>query len=908
MTQTPGNKVTVGTRLTLDRGRGEAYVGAVRLDIDLAAYLVLEALVDADGAVVDPAAFRQRYGARKLWESVAGINDALARCEPAAGYVAHYPGQGYQLVRALPAAPRPLGRSGEMSTVGDLLRKHRFVTIVGPGGMGKTTLARAVVADSAHRYPDGVRFIDLPVLAEGRELVGALGAALGMSQLTRDGLSQLTASLRGLGMLIVFDCCEHSTTLAAQASEALLRAAPGIHVLCTSREPLLAHGEHIFRLGPLALPDAGAVHDAAGAAGFSGIALFVARADSDSPAGFVLDDRNVALVCEICRSVEGVPLALELAAALVRPLGLQKLARETSACLLASEAASVHLGERHRTLSTMLDWSYDVLAPHEQKVLRSLSVFRGGFTLEAAGTVAADAALDPDGVVETVIELASKSLVSMSAEGGGYRPRLLGLTREYAYDKLVRSGELTAMQARHAGWLDSLMERLERDWTVLPRDAWVDLYSPWVDDTLAAIEWALGPGQEPLLGARLAGAGFALGDQIGVAREFYGVVERALQALGKLADPPALVLLRLIAVNGDGRDLSGIPFAKLMADAEQSLQLARRSGLPQLQTGPLVSLWGWPYVRGDYPAAIAGAERIVREGEAGADPYLELIGQRTMAQSLHFAGRHAEAHRYAMLALANSHRRIPLFYLPSPLKVGTSVRIILARLLWMEGAADQALAMSEEALESSESDRPVAMCQVLAMASVPVALWRGETALAARLVARLRERAERHGMGYWVDWAARFEDVLDVTEGRARPQYRASFADTHEFSAKFRDHLVTFDPSLLTDDAVQRADAGMVGWCVPELMRAQALRRLAADAADRDGTAAALLRRALALAQKHDALAWSLRSATSLAALHLRQGDAAQARATLAPILVRCTEGLDTADVRAASILMAALG
>jgi hypothetical protein len=226
----------------------------------------------------------------------------------------------------------------------------------------------------------------------------------------------------------------------------------------------------------------------------------------------------------------------------------------------------------------------------------------------------------------------------------------------------------------------------------------------------------------------------------------------------------------------------------------------------------------------------------------------------------------------------------------------------------MEGAADQAVAMSDEALDASERDRPVAMCQVLAMAAVPVALWRGETVLAAQLMRRLRERAERHGMEYWAGWARRFEEGLDVIEGRAAAESQSFFTDTQAFSAKCRDHLVTFSPILLTDDAIARCTAGMVGWCAPALLRAQALRELSRDAADREGAAAALLRRSLALAHEQGALGWSLRSAASLAALYGRQGAGSQARATLEPVLARCHEGGATADLRSARALMDSFG
>jgi predicted ATPase len=804
------------------------------------------------------------------------------------------------------SAKRLLGRSEELARVSELLQETRFVTIVGPGGMGKTTLARAVAAHCEELYPDGVHIVDLAVLAEGRELAGALGVALGIERLTREGLAQLAPSLRGQRMLIVFDCCEHHTGVAAHASEALLRAAPGIDVLCTSREPLLAHGERIVRLGPIGLPGPAEASSAALAARVPAIELFVARAHGDGAAGFVLDDGNVALVCAICRAVEGGPLALELAAALVRPLGLRKLAQQTSRWLFEPASADQHTGDRHRTVSSMLDWSYDALSPEEQRVLRCLAVFRGGFTLEAAGAVAAGEGLEREDVLDTVIELAGKSLVSMGGDGAR-RPRLLDLTREYAYDELVRSGELIAVQRRHADWFGALMDDLDRDWMTMSRNEWVALYSPWIDDILAAIDCCLGPGGNALLAGKLAVIGFSVGDQLGYSREFQDRVQRALEAVSLLPDPPPTIMLRLLTVAGNGRDVSSRPFMELKHEFEQCMALARRTGRPLLQGAPLISLWGSPYVRGDYPASLAGAERMVEVARDSADPVLELIGQRTMAQSLHFLGRHREARGFAALTLANSHRRIPFSCLPSPMDAGTSIRITIARMLWMEGAADQALAMSEEALALSESDRPVAMCQVLAMASVPVALWRGETAHAAELAHHMREHAERHGMGYWADWARRFEHGIDVIEGSAEAHSGTSFTDTQSFSAKCRDHLVTFSPMLLTGDAIARVEAGTVGWCAPELLRAQALRRLSADVIDSGGAAAALLRRSLAMAEEQGALGWSLRSATSLASLYRQKGAIPEARAVLEPVLARCREGRGTADPRAALALMASL-
>ena len=790
-----------------------------------------------------------------------------------------------------------LGRDAALAGADRHLQQHRMVSIVGAGGMGKTTLAQALTAQVAPRYGDGVVLVDVGALAEGRQLAAALATALGAPHSSTGGLGQLAAFLRARRLLVWFDSCERHLEVVAEASEMLLRAGPSIDVLATSREPLRAQGEWIYRLGPVALPPAGLRCSAGEAAAFAAVALFVARANVHASGAFTLDDGNAALVCALCRQLDGVPLALELAAALVATLGLGRLAAQASARLLQRPRAR----GRHASLSAMLDWSYDVLAPAEQQVLRRLAVFRAGFTLEAAAAVAADGVDTVADAADTVIELGAKSLVSMHGDAGE-RHRLLDLTRDYAYAKLAASGELAAMRARHARWLCTHMARCERDWELLPRRAWVALYGPWIDDLLAAIAWSLGPGGAPLVGAELVAIGFSLAEQVGAGREFTPWVERALDLLKALPAPPAPLVLRLLFACGDKRDPTHFGLPDKISEAEQVLAFARSTGAIGDQVAAMISLWGWPFVRGAFPAALVAAERMVRAGADSGDAVLTLIGQRTLAQSLHFMGRHREARIAAESALANSARRIPLAYCPSPVQVRTSMRIILARLLWMEGASDRALAMVGEAIESTEDDRPVALCQVLGMAAIPVAIWRGEHARAAQLCARLRDRAERNGLEYWADWGMRFDDSLAVIGGAAAPG-RPSLTGSESSTAMHRDHLVTFLPALLDTDAARRSEAGEVGWCGPEVLRSRALRRASVDA---EG-AERLLRESLALAQAQGAHAWALRSATSLAALQLDAGAVMAAHATLAPARMALREGAGTADLLTADALLAAI-
>jgi non-specific serine/threonine protein kinase len=402
-----------------------------------------------------------------------------------------------------------IGRTREQVTVARLLQEAPLLTLTGAGGCGKTRLAIEVARAVVAAYPDGVCLVELAPLADPTLVAQAVATALGVPEEPgHPWLSLLAAALQEKHLLLVLDNCEHLVGACAELAGTLLQSCPQLQVLATSREPLRMAGEQVWRVPSLSLPDprqpapAWHLHDA------EAVRLFVERARAVQPA-FALTEQNAAAALQVCRRLDGIPLALELAAARLAVLTLEGLAARLDDCFRLLTGGSRTALPRQQTLRATMDWSYALLAEAERALLRRLAVFAGGWTLEAAEAVCAGQGLDAWLVLDMLAGLVNKSLVVLeepkAAAGGEGRYRLLETVRQYAQELLVASGETAMVRERHLAWCLALAEEAEPALLGAGQRGWLERLETERDNLRAALQWT-GESSEVALGLRLASA------------------------------------------------------------------------------------------------------------------------------------------------------------------------------------------------------------------------------------------------------------------------------------------------------------------------------------------------------------------------------------------------------------------
>ena len=810
------------------------------------------------------------------------------------------------LRETLPAPLNALiGRDALVEELVQALATQRFVTLVGPGGIGKTSVALAVAHRLRARDPEPPRFVDLAAVADARGVAGAFAAPLGLAVPAGGGFPALAALLQQRRLLVVLDNCEHLLDAAAELAEALCRGAPRVQLLATSRESLRAEGEQVVRLPALALPDplAPLPADAEAALRYPAIALFAERAAAGQD-GFRLQPGHIAQVTQICRSLDGMPLAIELAAAHVQAFGVQQLAEHLQDRLALLTHGRRTAAPRQHTLRAALDWSHGLLAAPDQALLRRLSVFQGFFTLRAALAVAGPAELpgveDRGAVLESLSQLVAKSLVVADPAGETMRYRLLETTRAYAQEKLQASGERDRLSRRHAGHCLARATQARAASAGQHPQAWLRAYGEDLDDLRAALAWAFSAEGDAGTGVALAAESAPLWYALSRMHEYLEWVELALSRPRDLQ--PAMEM-RLLDAQGHTLWHARGVVAGMRAAFARLQTLAERHDAAEGRRAALWGLWLHANMDGDNALSLQLAQRFAECGEDVPAATFAPVAARMLALSEQLVGRLAEAQRGCEQVLAGLCDHPPVLRRDLQFDPRVSARSTLARTLWLRGRSDEASATAAEAVALAEDiGHGLSLIYALAQAAVPVALWTGELALATRHNDALQAHAAARSLQLWELHGLGYARVLARRQGRAEGQ--ALPAEWRQRAGwHLQQMLATQDETLADATLLARLDGAPAHWCTAELQRIHALRL------QRDGQGAqaeALLRQALALAARQGAVAWQLRCASSLAQLLQGGPQAAAGRDALAALLASLPQGRDTPDRRHAAQILAA--
>jgi len=773
-------------------------------------------------------------------------------------HIATVPGRGYRFVipvqvrrnevptalsppatrtRKLPKAPQPIGRDGDLARVASALSKTRCLTIVGPGGVGKTTLAVALAHQEYSQYPDGVAFVDLSTVGDPQYAPAAIAAGVGARQSSDETLTEITDLLHGREMLIVLDNCEHLATTVASILDHLLEALPTVRFLATSREPLRMVAEQIYRLSTLPVPATSKIA-AVDALDFASVRLFVARAGNRGQ--YELTDRDAPLVAAICQRLDGIALAIELAASKATALGMSTLLEMLEERFLVLGSGDRSVPMRQQTLLATLDWSYRLLSDDESALLRVLSVFAGKFQLPDVVAMSQAAGFDPHQAIDTLERLANRSMVYAEYHDGALNYRLLETTRAYALAKLEEADERDSALKQHANHILTMFERSAKEQAWRPKAEWMNEYANRVDDLRNALAWAFGTKGDRRLAVRLTAAGIPLWTELSSVAELQSRLERAIIATTDLGDCPPDLVIRLI-----GARALGAHFAQQMDPiTEKAWTDYFRFGVemerPEYELHGLWGLAAYLIQTGRPLEGITKLEQFLGLAEAQSDWAAISEGHRMLAMAEMYIGRVASARR-RLENIAKHHQppTDPLHFARFHSERGVHVMCSLAVVLYVAGDPDRAMLVAKAAVERAEATgHIVSQSNTLAVSAIPVAVWSGNLDSADQYIEKLEENGRREDIGIWRQECRFFKAAVRARrrEPGAASEIRIRLEELVAGGQMLRApmHYCLVAEALIAEgdfglakqhvlEARRLAEEHMAHWCLPEILRLEGL-------------------------------------------------------------------------------------
>jgi predicted ATPase/DNA-binding winged helix-turn-helix (wHTH) protein len=868
---------------------------------------------------------------------IANLRKALGDGRKGARYIVTVPGRGYSFVapvtqsspqrqaavsdrlqRLPPKLARVIGRDDTIRRLSAQLMMSRFVSIVGAGGIGKTTVALSVAHALLDDFNGAVYFVDMAALTDAKLVPTTVARALGFMVQTQDTVRSLPAFIGDKKVLLVLDNCEHVIDVAAMLVERVVGETRQAHVLTTSREAFRVEGEHVHLLYALDCPPENEGLTPAEALTYPAVQLFMERTAA-SGHGAALSDIDAPIVAAICRRLDGIALAIELAASRAGSLGIRGIAG-----LLDNRFSLIWHGRRtalprHQTLNAMLDWSYNLLSEHEKAVLGRLSMFVGDFKLDAARSVASDAVIPERVVTEAIANLLAKSLISTTALHGSTYYRLLETTRIFALAKLADRGERNRVARRHANFFSDF---LQNDRLVQSRFGEHDLSgcASHIGNVRTALEWAFSDDGDISIGAGLAAWAAPLFIELSLLEECRSWSERALAGLDDatrgtrqemiLQEALGVSLIFTRGARETARQalMRGLAIAEDFGDVLEQVRLLGPLSMFHRRTG-------------EYNTALQFAKRCSALARTTEDSVAIVLAHSSLGLSLQPVGELTAARKELEAAIAHESGSLRKAAIHFGMDANVLAGAALVTNLWLEGHPAQAVERARQTVqEAARTDHAVSISAAL-LSAISVFLWTGDLSCAEEHIDMLISHAEAHSFGPYLSLARGFKGALAIRRGDAESGVEAlkssleklRQAPYHLFTSALTILLIQglaamgrfAEGRTLADEGMQRIEVDGGACWMPELLRVKGVILLSMGRPTIDAEMCFV--QSLELSRLQGAGGWELRTATDLASLWASQGRSADARALLLPAFEQFTEGLDTADLTAAERLLTTL-
>ncbi|WP_438396277.1 ATP-binding protein [Caballeronia sp. DA-9] len=832
-----------------------------------------------------------------------------------------------------------IGRDDAILAIIEALKLSKHLTLVGAGGIGKTRLAIEVAHRAKALFADGVYLISLASATDHASVLQAAASALGINP--ADGLLSLARigeKISGPRMLFVIDNCEQVLRAAAELAESLTSIGNETRVIATSRGPIAAVNERIYRVEPLPVPPQTDFTD--DVVKCSAVQLFYSHARG-LDALFQSDEHSHELIHTICRRLDGIPLAIELAAARASILGVETLATRLDDRFRVLTGGSRSTLPQHQTLRATFDWSYALLNETERATLRRLSIFPAGFTMPAAVAVASDASLDEYAVAAAVSGLVEKSLIVRIKGANKVAYGMLQTTRAFAHEKLDHNGEQRQTRLNHANYFSELLGNISNASGTRNGGSWQHDMRGMLDDLRAALTWALSAHGDKATGEILAVRFVWLLFELSLVEECCSWAHRSLEALEK---PPGVdttqlrrVRMQLNAALAAALGYVQGPIDKTSGIWSEVLTSAIALGDSILEARALWGLWNASQSSGIIFGALAFARRFaileaescqIELAEGGNGPVVSALGRRLVGVASHYAGDQGEA--YTTLKRFLSEARGMRAWLPLGRSIDQHVvaSATFARVLWLKGERDEALRIAERCAEKARAqEQAIVTCYVLIEAGIPIALLSGERERAAEAIGLLNETSTRVGLdiartcsrafnayllsldnvtpGHLSEFSASIADIDAIGRGAHAPMLVAQYAISQALAGRHGDALVTIASVL------SRCEETGNMWYASELHRIQGELLIEhsnhSNGSSPNATMLASERsfiRAINISVDQGAPSLQLRAALSLARLFHAQGRHDETLGCLEQVSILFPQQRDWPEFREASRLL----